>query len=760
MTIKTALIFLLSAILCIHQVKAQQDKANISGKVVSAETQQPLHAVSISINKKGVGTATNTSGHFMLIVPLANFNDTLRISCIGFQTRFLAIADLINGQPVNISLKANNTELKEVSVEYRDPLKIIQKAIDRIPQNYINHPHITRGFYRMYTAKGNEPLELSEAVFDIYNFGYADKRADLFKLIKARDEKNQRDFHSLELGQKPNTIFNYDVVNHLMASGFLSDRGLSRHHFEFGGIIDVRGYPAYEIDFSENENIQGDSFRGKFYVDTKSYAFIYFDYGLSPKALREAELGNFSDRMLTGSDDIRIGLKHDHTAVGYQKVGDKWVISDVVGNDALSINSAGLNYNYVADVKFNYQVTSVDTAQTESFSNKLNRHENINDHDSNDGEEFWKDYNVLLSDFNTEAIFKHIKAVNGQTKLKDKFEEKLRKLPADTVQRLDALLKFYHDNGQFNGTVLIKSKGKVILSKSYGYADKEHKTEANSHTTYRIGSVANTFTSLIIAQLINENKIDLQVPVKTYIPYYANGDITIRQLLTQQSGIPDYMSNEEYKKQLLSQSFALKQMVINFCSDTLNFKSGTRFEYSNANFVVLALIAEEVTGKAFATLLQERVFTPLQMMDSYFGTYKEANNYQAKGYRDNKPEPVYDAANMGGAGGIFSSADDLLKYHDGLQSNKLLTTSQKAEMLKPRVEYADHNAWYDYGWMTDKSEFDASKKHVINYCTGTDWGFYTLFVRQEDTDSCIILLNNTGDFPQYDMADLILNILN
>lgn len=758
MNIKTAFAFLL--LLHAYRVKAQQDNININGKVISAETRQPLHAVSISINKKGIGTATNNSGLFLLIVPAASFNDTLRVSCIGYQTKFVPITGLLKGQPLNVALKQNNTELKEVSVEYRDPLKIIQKAIGRIAQNYINHPHITRGFYRMYTARGNEPLELSEAVFDIYNFGYSDKRADLFKLIKARDEKNQRDFHSLELGQKPNTIFNYDVVNHLMSSGFLSEKGLAKHHFEFAGVVDVKGYPAYEIDFAENDNASGDLFRGKFYIDTKSYAFIYFDYGLSTKGLHNAGPGSFADRILTGTTDINIGIKHDRTRVGYQKVGDKWVLADVTGDDAININAPGFKYNFVADVKFNYQVTAVDTAQTASFDGKLGRQENINDHDSNDGEEFWKNYNILLSDFKTEDVFKYIKAVNSQTKLKDKFEEKLLKLPKDTLQRLEALLKFYYDNGQFNGTALIKNKGKVILSKSYGYADKEKRTAAGSNTTYRIGPVSETFTAVIVNQLISEGKLDLHAPVKTYIPYYANGNVTIEQLLTHQSGIPGYFNNTDYKAQILTQSFTLKQMVINFCSDTLNFKSGTDCAYSNSDFEILALIAEEVTGKAFTGLLQERIFTPLQMTDTYFGTYKGTGGNQAKGYTGKLPEIVYDATNLAGAGGISSSAQDLLKYHDGLLANKLLSRQQKAEMLKPRTEFNDHKAWYSYGWITDKSAFEASKKHVITYQTGTDMGFCSLFARQEDIDTCVILLNNTGDFPHNDIADMILGILN
>jgi len=727
------------------------------GKVVAADNQQPLHAASISINKKGVGTATNKNGQFLLIIPMANLNDTLRVSSIGYQTRFLPINQLTSGQLVNITLKPNTTELKEVNVAYHDPLQIIQKAIDRIPKNYINHPHITRGFYRMYTSKGADPLELSEAVFDIYNFGYADKRADLFKLIKARDQKNQRDFHSLELGQKPNTIFNYDVVNHLMSSGFLSDLGLTKHHFEVTDVIDVKGYPAYEITFRENENAGGETYRGKFYVDTKTYAFIYFDYGLSPKAIADAQFGGLSERILTGSDDIHIGLKHDRTTVGYQKVGDKWVLSDVKGNNALDIKAPDLKYDYIANVKFDYQVTSVDTAQNESFNNKLNRHENINDHDSNDGEEYWKDYNTLLSDFNTEVVFKYIKAVNSQTKLEDKFEEKLAKLPKDTLQRIEALLKFYNDNGQFNGTALIQNKGKILLSRSYGYADRENKTAADNHTAYRIGPVSQIFTSVIINQMVNEEKLNMNAPIKTYIPYYSNGDVTIEQLLSNRSGIPDYMGNEEYKKQIFSQSFSPKQMVINFCSDTLNFKSGTRFKYSNSNFVVLAAIAEEVSGKPWETLLQEKIFGQLQMTDSYFG--KSTTAHPAKGYMNHASETNHDAANQAGAGGIYSSAEDLLKFSQALQTNKLLSAAQKTEILKQRSEFKDRNAEYGYGWMIDKTAFDASKKHVITYYSGTELGFSSMFVRQEDNDTCIILLNNTGDFPGVDMTNLLLNML-
>ena len=102
----------------------------------------------------------------------------------------------------------------------------------------------------------------------------------------------------------------------------------------------------------------------------------------------------------------------------------------------------------------------------------------------------------------------------------------------------------------------------------------------------------------------------------------------------------------------------------------------------------------------------------------------------------------------------------MLKFHEALLNNKLLPEKQKAEMLKNRVEVKENNSWYDYGWMTDKSAFDVSKKQIVTYNTGTDQGFAAMYAKGEDTDNCIILLSNNGAFPGYDMVDLIFNMAN
>jgi hypothetical protein len=108
----------------------------------------------------------------------------------------------------------------------------------------------------------------------------------------------------------------------------------------------------------------------------------------------------------------KLALQFDHTQVSYQEVGDKWVLSGVEGNDSLSIVNPQLKYNYKAQVKYNYQITAVDTTEQESFTAKIGRNDNINAYKSNGDEKFWKDYNIILSDYDVADIFRKIKAIN------------------------------------------------------------------------------------------------------------------------------------------------------------------------------------------------------------------------------------------------------------------------------------------------------------------------------------------------------------
>ena len=120
-------------------------------------------------------------------------------------------------------------------------------------------------------------------------------------------------------------------------------------------------------------------------------------------------------------------------------------------------------------------------------------------------------------------------------------------------------------------------------------------------------------------------------------------------------------------------------------------------------------------------------------------------------------EPDYNFENVGGAGGIVSTTQDLLKWSTALDSNVLLPHSVIETLFIPRTAYHDWDADYGYGWMIDKYLFSNSKKHKIIYHPGTDLGFYTMFLKQPDEGITIILLNNTGEFPRFEITELILN---
>lgn len=200
----------------------------------------------------------------------------------------------------------------------------------------------------------------------------------------------------------------------------------------------------------------------------------------------------------------------------------------------------------------------------------------------------------------------------------------------------------------------------------------------------------------------------------------------------------------------------LLEILMKYCSDPLEFKPGSGFRYSNSGYLILAAIIENATNKTYEQALKERIFEPLTMGNSGFGL----DSINSKGYWLNLPEPGYNIKNVAGAGGIASTVHDLLKWDEALYSTKLLPADKINELFKPRSEYVDWDAWYGYGWMIDRKLFNQSKKHTIIYHPGTDFAYYTMFVRQPDRKSLIILLNNSGDFPRFDMTDLILNVIN
>ncbi|NHN27794.1 serine hydrolase [Flavobacterium jejuense] len=721
----------------------------IEGFVYNEANKETLSYATISVSNNNIGTLTNNKGEFKIIIPKVMENDSLTVSYIGYKTKRIAVSKVKN--PLIIYLRENETILNEVVVSSLTADSIIEKALENIPKNYNLEPYISNGFYRVTSQKDKSYIHLSEAVFDIYQ-SKTSKPYQQFKLEKMRAIKDERASRGIDLGLNPNGIYEFDIVHNIESIDLLNKKGLKLHNFKLVGTELVNGNPAYKISFDQKETKES-GYKGYMLLDKKTFAFLYFNFGLSPKGMTFHKYGSGAERTLMKVLGIRITMQKNDFQIYYTKVGNHFYLNNV-GNDAiLTFKSERQHYNFKTDTRVDYLVTKIETDNAQPFVDNetladrklVERQHSI--YDVN----FWKDYTIILPTTDFNAIAEQLEANNKANDYKNEIQNALNKMPKDKVARIDSILSFYNKRKIFNGNALIAYEGKVILEKSYN----NDFTQNNKNSQFRIGSTSKTFTAMLILQLVNENKLQFSDTIGKFLPNYPHKKITIDQLLSHQSGIPNFFNNKEYTTKILSNTYTIEEVVNLFCSDVLDFEPGSKFEYSNSNFTLLSLIVEQITKANFGEVLQQRIFTPLDMKDTYFGT--KQNDNIVTGYLYDEIEPKYDFGNVGGAGGIVSTTQDLYKWSKALENGELISQQILETLFIPRAKYLDWDADYGYGWMIDNYMFSESKKHKIIYHPGTDLGFYSMFLKQPDGGITVILLNNTGEFPRFEMTELILN---
>lgn len=244
--------------------------------------------------------------------------------------------------------------------------------------------------------------------------------------------------------------------------------------------------------------------------------------------------------------------------------------------------------------------------------------------------------------------------------------------------KVDSLMKEYDKMGIFSGVVLLAKAGNVFYKQAFGNADWEHKIPNNTSTLFNIASITKLFTKTMILQLKDEGKLSLDDHLSKYLSIYdveTGNKITIQMLLDMKAGLGDYLNDPSFNKN--PDEFKTVNDFLNIIKDEpLLFVPGTSERYSNSGYVVLGGIIETVTGKSYEDNLKERIFEPLNMKDSYFlrngdKIHNTAIGANIKFSGDKKNTPFHAAPSP--AGGIFTNADDLLKF-----SNHLLQTGMRA----------------------------------------------------------------------------------
>lgn len=302
-----------------------------------------------------------------------------------------------------------------------------------------------------------------------------------------------------------------------------------------------------------------------------------------------------------------------------------------------------------------------------------------------------------------------------------------------TTKKLDELVTAYANLGRFNGSVLVAQHDKILLQKGYGIKNAANKSLNDANTQFQIASVTKQFTATVILKLIELNKLSLKDKLGKYYSGFPNGDsITIEHMLTHTSGLHNFTEEDTTITETDEQ-----RMIPYLKTLKPDFAPGTDWHYSNSGYVMLGYIIQKVSGMSYWQAVRKYIFEPLQMDNSGFDFAHLNSNNKATGYdvlNDSVQQPavITDSTVPFGAGAIYSTVIDMYKWHEGLQSYKIVG---KDLMDKAYTPCALHN--YGFGWQIDS----VYGKKMVSH-SGSITGFGSNFARMPEDDICIVLLSN------------------
>ncbi len=305
------------------------------------------------------------------------------------------------------------------------------------------------------------------------------------------------------------------------------------------------------------------------------------------------------------------------------------------------------------------------------------------------------------------------------------------------AQEFDKLFTYCFKGKLFNGAVLVAEHGKVVYQKAMGNADAAGTQPLTTGTMFRLASVSKTFTGMAVMMLMEKGKLSYDDPLSKYFPQFPPyaAKITIRHLLTHTSGIANYV-----KEGVEIEGLTNREVVTLLSKEKApNFVPGSRYEYSNSGYILLAEIVAKVSGKPYHTFVRETIFTPLGMKDTLVNhpglvmKKPKATGYNILG-KKNDPNLL-----TMGDGGAYSTVGDLLKWDQALYSGKLVSEATLKEAFTPNKLNNGKSTEYGYGF----SITARGKNKIVGHLGGFG-GFRTCFARDLRYKRLAIILTNNG----------------
>lgn len=317
----------------------------------------------------------------------------------------------------------------------------------------------------------------------------------------------------------------------------------------------------------------------------------------------------------------------------------------------------------------------------------------------------------------------------------------LASLSAQTMAaQADQYLSDLATEAGFSGAVLMARNGEILLSGGYGEADRDRHLLNTPQTKFRLGSLTKQFTAMAILILQERGALTVQDPICIHLadcPARWQA-ITIHQLLTHTSGIPDFARLPGFSATMgLPSSPA--ETIARFRDQPLEFLPGEKFRYSNSGYILLGAIIEQASGSTYESFIQDHIFAPLQMVSS---GYDHSAGDLAVGYRDGLGEAEFiDMSGPFAAGGLYSTVADLYRWDQALYTDQLISQALLDEMFTPFVPIFNGGGFGPgYGWFIGKD----GDRPMASHAGGIN-GFLSRITRYPQDHVLIAILSNRED---------------
>ncbi len=327
-------------------------------------------------------------------------------------------------------------------------------------------------------------------------------------------------------------------------------------------------------------------------------------------------------------------------------------------------------------------------------------------------------------------------------------------LPQNKAAEYTQAIKKFYDSSLaskgFNGAILVAKNGEILFEDYKGYIDFETKDTITSTTSFHLASISKTFTGMAILKLWEQHKISLDDSLQKFFPQLPYPGITIRMLLSHRSGLPNYLYfadtiwNDKQKK--FNNEDVLNTMVKH--QPPLIDTPGTHFNYSNTNFVLLALIIEKISGQPFPQYMKENVFRPLSMLHTYIFAPADTLHYIPT-YSVTKPFPLDQFDCTFGDKNVYSTARDLLLWDKALYQHTFVSKQTLDTAFTPLSNEKPSMHNYGLAWRLFISNGD-----TLIYHNGRWHGSNTAFARLVQDTATIIVLSNKQNRNVYDAKEM------